>query len=67
MELRDVNLYRLESAARKEALRRSMVTKRHEGDGPRHRVGGALIALGLRISGEPSPTHRGRRAMPDLP
>lgn len=61
MELREVNLYRLETAARQEALRRSMRAKRDEGDGPRHRVGGALVALGLKISGEPGPTPTARR------
>ena len=56
MELRDVNLYRLQAATRQQALRRSMIPKRADGEGARRRVGGALIALGLRVSGEPSPT-----------
>lgn len=60
MELHDVNVYRLESAARQEALRRSMVATRSEGKRPRHRVGSGLIALGLRITGEPDPTPTAR-------
>jgi hypothetical protein len=38
-----------------------MGTKRDEGAGARRRAGGALVALGLRISGEPSPTPPSRR------
>jgi hypothetical protein len=61
VELRDVHLYRLETAARQRGLRRSMGTKRDEGTGARRRAGCALVALGLRISGEPSPTPPSRR------
>jgi hypothetical protein len=52
MEARDVSLYRLETEARRAALRRSIGRKR-EDEGARRRVGGALVALGLRVAGEP--------------
>jgi hypothetical protein len=55
MEARDIRLYRLETEARQDALRRSMARKREDDEGARRRVGGALVALGLRIAGEPLP------------
>lgn len=51
MELRDNKIYQLETDARREALRRSM--EETGGDrSARRRVGGALVAVGLRIGGE---------------
>ena len=61
MEARDVRLYRLETEARQDALRRSMSRKRDEGDGARRRDGGALVALGLLVAGEQPPPASGLR------
>lgn len=55
MEARDVRLYRLETEARQDALRRSMSRKREDDEGARRRVGGALVALGLQIAGDDPP------------
>ena len=59
MEARDVRLYRLETEARRSTLRRSMDHRREDADGPRRRIGGAVVALGLRIAGD------SHRSLPD--
>jgi hypothetical protein len=58
MELRDVEIYRLETDARRQALRRSMSARSLDEAGARRRIGGAVVALGLRIAGEPAPRQR---------
>jgi hypothetical protein len=58
MEIRNVDIYRLETEARRVALRRSMSARNLDDVGPRQRIGGAVIALGLRIAGEPAPRRR---------
>jgi hypothetical protein len=58
MEIRDVDIYRLETEARRAALRRSMSARNLEEVRPRQRLGGAVIALGMRIAGEPAPQRR---------
>jgi hypothetical protein len=58
MEIRDVDIYRLETEARRAALRRSMSARKLDESGPRRRIGGAVIALGMRIAGEPAPRRR---------
>jgi hypothetical protein len=58
MEIRDVDIYRLETEARHAALRRSMITRNLDEVGPRRRIGGAVIVLGMRIAGEPAPRRR---------
>jgi hypothetical protein len=61
MEARDIRLYRLETEARQDALRRSMDRKREDDQGARRRVGGALVALGLLVGGEPPVAANGLR------
>ena len=58
MEIRDVAFYRLEGDARRSALRRSMGSRRQDEVGTRRRVGRAVIALGIRIAGDPAPRRR---------
>ena len=58
MEIRDVDIYRLETEARRTALRRSMTALDLAEVGRRRRIGGAVIALGMRIAGEPAPRRR---------
>jgi hypothetical protein len=58
MEIRDVDMYRLEREARRAALNRAMGARQRERERTRRRIGGAVVALGLRIAGEPVPRRR---------
>ena len=52
MELHDIHSLNLAVETRRDSLRRSMLHRERGGAGARRRVGGALVALGLRIAGE---------------
>jgi hypothetical protein len=53
MEPHDLHSLNLAVATRRETLQRSMARSRAREGGTRRRVGRALVALGVRIAGEP--------------